>query len=377
MSVENPRLIGWHRGFAQAEDPQKYRCLIAEKISQGWDVAARQAASKRMTKQWESADFRKQMGTSASDSNRTRKCQETTREKQSERFGGIRNKCWPLLLRGAEVEDVLQIRTEFTRSQIENLIRYQREKDFLEKPTKEKTRERMGKERRNKPRWTKGRLYTQEQQNAFRLARLVCEGGFITRDLTFWNKLVEIYEMKQRKMPDFFADRLRLEVFLLAMEQAMSGNKKNLERYEGIVTVNGKERKFDNFTEEEKFVFACLNKISYSLEGRVEKYPPFIKRRFRIVDENKEANSWPLELKLAVGTYLVMCGTGENPKKTAERLGISEDEATRQMRLVAQELTDEQWDLLEQMVNELSNPKPKMTGVIYDGAAGVPRPVKD
>lgn len=223
MSAEN-KLLGWHLVMSRAKNPEEYRASISERIREGLNrKGIGERVSARMKAQWNDPEYRRQRSEIVSANNRKRTISEETRAKISETKGGVRNRCLPLLLRGASVDDVLQL-TSFKRNQIESLIDSSREKGILRRPTEEETRRAARKAHLGRPKGNKERNYSEEQKYAILLARHFCEEGHITKDLTYWDQLHEIYRRGRRELPESFVDQLRLEVFLAARTDIEKGD---------------------------------------------------------------------------------------------------------------------------------------------------------
>lgn len=207
MSAENKR--GWHATMLQVENPGEYRELIRGRIKEGLETKKiGQRVSKRMKVKWDDPKYRSQMSQIIGDNNRKRTFSEEMRVRASEKRGGVRNRCFPLLLRGASIDDVSQL-TSFKRNQVESLLSDLRKKGILRRPTKEETRKAARKAHLGRPKGSKERNYSEEQKHAILLARRFCEEGYITKDLSYWNQLHEIYRRSKRELPESFADQAK------------------------------------------------------------------------------------------------------------------------------------------------------------------------
>ncbi len=165
----------------------------------------------------------------------------------------------PLLLRGARVEEVIGV-TGWTQRQTESLVGGLRRQGILLRPTKDEERFRKKRAHLGKPKSSHGREYTAEQKKAFVLAKKFLDAGFIGKDTFFWQSLHEMYARQERKLPEDFADKLRLEVFLVARTQVEDGNKKLLNNYIRL----GSEVDYDWFgsslIEEQRFITDTVRK---------------------------------------------------------------------------------------------------------------------
>lgn len=136
----------------------------------------------------------------------------------------------PLALRGATTEEIHKIQG-IKPSQINNaLTKARRKSSLLPSPTEEETRRakrlaHLGKRMRE------ARKYTQEEENAFVLAKKLISEGVVGYDLSGWRHLHSIYEQAKRDLPDSFAKCLRLEVFLRTQLNANNGNRELMDKY--------------------------------------------------------------------------------------------------------------------------------------------------
>jgi hypothetical protein len=135
--------------------------------------------------------------------------------------------------------------------------------------TSQKTKERMSRERIGKPKHLADRPQpTQEERNSINFAKRAQEKGFFTDDLTYWNKLNSLYESLGRELSFSFYDRLRLEVFHRAIEQAKEGDIALLNSYTEIGRSVDPEW-FKLLAEEEGFIKAKL--LTFWADGEDEK----------------------------------------------------------------------------------------------------------
>lgn len=135
--------------------------------------------------------------------------------KMSEIQGGISNTCLPLLLRGGSIPDIVAI-TKFEYAQVERVVTNARRKGTLPRPTEKQTRIAKSKALRGKPRHTQGRNYTKIDIKRQEIAKKLLDSGLITENLTYWNKLHELYAHYRRKLPRGFTRQIHLEGMLVA-----------------------------------------------------------------------------------------------------------------------------------------------------------------
>lgn len=69
--------------------------------------------------------------------------------------------------------------------------------------------------RRNQIRW---HGFSQDELEGFAFVRKLIEAGLITEDITYWDKLNHFHKERQRPLPERFAEKLRSEVFLRAVD---------------------------------------------------------------------------------------------------------------------------------------------------------------
>ncbi|GEM_PF-4166830 len=148
----------------------------------------------------------------------------------TERKSVIKRPEYFLFLRGAITEEVIQI-VGGDREQIAEFKNYLRDRHLLQKSTKEEESEVKRRAHRGKPRNSRGREYSAIERNTFALVGKFCAAGLITEDLSYWNLLHRMYADRERGLLDSFADRLRLEVYLAAMEALGKNDPLVLSRY--------------------------------------------------------------------------------------------------------------------------------------------------
>lgn len=149
-------------------------------------------------------------------------------------------KCYPLFLRGLPTESIVQI-TGLSRSKVSACLGRCRRGGFVNRPQTSEERAEIhriahpvGVSRDSGDKKHGKRIYTAQEMNAFVFARSLQEAGFITTDLTNWQRLHQLYDLHRRKLPDSFADKLRLEVFLRARMMVQEGDKSLLMTYDSL-----------------------------------------------------------------------------------------------------------------------------------------------
>lgn len=147
-----------------------------------------------------------------------------------ERRAWVRIRVLPLYLRGGSGEEIVQT-TGLTGEQVQYAVWNLRASGEIQRPTKEE--ERLARSKATKDNWRKrkGVEYTVDQKNSFAFARMLTETELIKKDLTYWNALNAVYQLHNRQLPQNFADRLRLEVFLVARKACNQGETGPLLKY--------------------------------------------------------------------------------------------------------------------------------------------------
>jgi len=194
----------------------------------------------------------------------------TDRPKSREQVRGM-STVWevvrPLLIRGALPIEIAQI-SGFTHKQVRNAI-YRKRPDEYSVPdalfTKEKETERRRKAAApGKKKKLSERVETEDDKNRRRFARDILRRHAVLPGLAWFRKLAELYREKQRSLPESFFDRLRLEVFLFAIEQARLGEFIYLDIYKDIGRRIGENWAFSNLAQEEMLIIrATYNGLPY------------------------------------------------------------------------------------------------------------------
>lgn len=184
------------------------------------------------------------------------------KRKESESKGAPMIKTLPFLLRGGPVDEIVQItglKTNQVKGVQDRLRRPKRTSLYrLPKPT---TQETTAKRRRSMAGRARGspRIYTETQQRSFELIRKFWEAGFVTEDISSWQKLHDVYRHAKRNVPDEFSTRVRLEVFLEARLAAMKGNQDLLTAYIAFGEAIDSQWFFsESFLVEQRFITAAL-----------------------------------------------------------------------------------------------------------------------
>lgn len=165
-------------------------------------------------------------------------------EKNKER-AVIRPKVLPLARRRVPVEEIVMI-TGFDREQVHNAVtKMKLEPDYV---VPRSSRQEISEAHRKKA------PYSSERLHACALVSRFLEMGILTGDLTFWQELQEFYQTSQRPLPEDFADRARLEVFLRARREAEDGNRTLLTTYIDLGEGVDKEWFGSTLTNEQRFI---------------------------------------------------------------------------------------------------------------------------
>ncbi len=89
---------------------------------------------------------------------------------------------------------------------------------------------------------------------------LTKENPDISASLQAWNELHELYQVNGRKLPESFADRLRLEVFWLGVEKALRGDKSLHKKYVELgLAVDGAWFR-ESLVPEQGFIYQALHR---------------------------------------------------------------------------------------------------------------------
>lgn len=136
------------------------------------------------------------------------------REKISKKQGSVLIRAWPIILRQdiIDKEEILQI-TGLKEKQVDNLLTLLRRKNRLAKLTEEQKKQTRIRAHIGRPR-SGHRQYSPEQRNSFALAGKLLDSDLISKDLTNWRRLHEIYQTDQRQLPTTLAHKIILEVTL-------------------------------------------------------------------------------------------------------------------------------------------------------------------
>lgn len=113
--------------------------------------------------------------------------------------------------------------------------------------------------RRNHIRW---HGFTQDELDSFAFVRGLLDRGLITEDTTYWDRLHSLHARQQIPLPEVFAQRLRSEVFLRAIQDVKEGKVGLLEQYNTVVAfVNTNEEQSQRMKEEEEFITSQVGYI--------------------------------------------------------------------------------------------------------------------
>ncbi|RJQ37475.1 hypothetical protein C4559_03595 [Candidatus Microgenomates bacterium] len=201
------------------------KVAVVKKLKDLWTPEERKKKSKAMTGHIVLPEIRDKIRNTMLGISRT----EEEKKNSSLAQGGVRVRSFPFIVRGALVDEVIQI-TGLKRRQVETQVYALREEGVLKKPTKEETN--LTKRKGHLGFDKKGhKEYRQEQQNSFAYARRIFQAGIIGKDLSAWNQLYTIFAHQNRQLPGAFSDKLRLEVFLRAFSEAKLGDYSLLNTY--------------------------------------------------------------------------------------------------------------------------------------------------
>ena len=150
------------------------------------------------------------------------------RRELSMQHGGIMVKATPLLLRGALNEDVMAI-AQLERRQVNNLRQRLIRDGKLGAPNKEKTV--IAKRKSHEGKTKSGpREYTPDQLNSIGMSRKLLNEGLVSDSPDFWDKLSAVERKYDIALPQFFADRLRLEIYMITLRDKLI-NPGNVEKF--------------------------------------------------------------------------------------------------------------------------------------------------
>ena len=181
--------------------------------------------------------------------------------KNSERQGGIKNKAFPLALRGGLVGEIVQI-TDLDKQQIRSLFGHLRKTGELKRPVKEEISKRKSKDSLSR-KWRNSK----DGMNAFALAKGLWKAGFFTEDLSVFLEIQQNYKAYDRKFPDNFPGQLRLEAFYVGRRHMSKGKMNIIATYRIIGSKVDLEWFDSSLTEEEEFIVSALGS-KYSEDKR-------------------------------------------------------------------------------------------------------------
>lgn len=162
---------------------------------------------------WQDPDFREKV-------NQARSAKEY-RDRMSEAKGGIRTKLIPFVLRGGLTGEISGI-TGVERPKVSQFW-------YVLKRTKQLSESAIeAHEAQEKAARYARRELTEDQKKGqkkgIEFAKKLVEAGFITDDVTAYERLKTLYRENRREMPSSLADRIRLEVFYDARDRANNGD---------------------------------------------------------------------------------------------------------------------------------------------------------
>lgn len=271
---------------------------------------------------------------------------EETKRKISLEMGGTGILATPLLLRGGNVEEVMQI-TGFARGQIEGLITHLRAKGQMRKPTKEETSKAKQKAHLGKPTRSHERIYSINQAYSLLFARGLVAAGLYSDDLSNWNELHRIYAEHERQLPDDFADELRLEAFSYATSQASGGNQNLLTQYCNLGRNIDPDWFSMSLTTEEQFI---RDRLPCNLSRPFDDWSLQTQDVINAIDKIKA----PVTVRKAFFSYWAHFAVGDGAvETTANQLGVPVDEFVRDIRTVRfMEMDREEWIAFEKIMDE-------------------------
>lgn len=248
--------------------------------------------------------------------------------KVSKTKGGIMSFLYPLFQREWFSDDV--VRLGFERRAVTNGLQRMRRADLLKVPTKEQKSEAMRRSQRKE--------IPESERNSSALARKLIDLGIVPIELDYFNKLREVYRQKRRDLPANPADVLRLEVYLIAYVNMLSGEKKLMDDYR--VSGESVNKKWFNSSlkEEEEFIKnMCTKKTDFT----------------QIYIDALNKTSIDPKIKNAILVFLIYSEFADI-EAVAKKLGISVDEAQSSYNLALRGLSEKHWDLMEDLTRGLS-----------------------
>ncbi len=253
----DPRIPVWAKiaNDKKWSDPNHHDHM-SNKIRLVWSNPAHRArVSEKLRGHATSAETRKKIA----EKKKARFASLDARFQRSKEQGGIMQVALPLFLRGARVEDVMNL-CDAPREQVENCLRKLRKSGLIKRPTAEETKLLMRKSMLGVRKKVSERSRNPEQALSIGFAKKLIQNGFISNNILYWNRLNDLFSKGKKALPDEFSDRLRLEVAYFAAVRAKKGDMRAFSNYRRI----GKQI-YDNWfehslTEEEKFIINSIVK---------------------------------------------------------------------------------------------------------------------
>lgn len=192
------------------------------------------------------------------DKNRQKYSTLEARREISLKKGGSFIKAYPLLIRGASVQDVINI-AGMHRAQVEGVINRMKLNGEIKKPTKEEESQAKHRARLNNDRIRQDSDFAKLTKESSAFAKDLFGNGFIHDDLNSWRLLNHIYKEDNRYFPaDLgFGGKIILEAFLNARRLTYSGDRSLLESYHALGELIGGES-FDKLTPEHLYITKTL-----------------------------------------------------------------------------------------------------------------------
>lgn len=197
------------------------------------------------------------------------------RKEMSKSKGGIWNYTLLFFRRGWANADVARL--GFDKRKVQNAKTRLRRAGLLERPSSTKEVE-QEKQRVRK-------TLTEDEINGFNLARKFLEKGLVTDDLSAYSRLQTLYRNHNRTLPQDPEKKLRLEVFLRALQRSRRGDNHLRNLYKHLGEQVAPFWFYSNLREEESFIIDHLpNPLGYA-EDNLGYYRMINGKKFRPIVE--------------------------------------------------------------------------------------------
>lgn len=211
---------------------------------------------------------------------------ERTKQKVSEARGGVMVKALALIKRFAttSTNEELARMSGLSAIQMVNLkggLRKKRSRK-LDKPTKEEESFLKKKAHYGKPRWLRGRAFTEEQERNFAFVRRLVNARLIPSNTSTFHQFLGLYRKNRRPLPEEDAIKARLEFFYRATVASTKGNMRLLVMYRRLGEKVGSEWFDTSLVQEEEFISLVVeSELGYG-EGRKLGYREDVKGLYRV-----------------------------------------------------------------------------------------------